>query len=165
MNIYLIFQKTKAPWYSVALVIRSWKIALWATWVALCQMLHAPLSKCEILYWPLLKTRTAKLRFNIADEIGWEERAALYSLWPSWEPASCKLVGRVARYQWADWSTDCGVQLQRTACGGALFLISSQSLCFSQNYWCMNGLEKQRGGDFKSAFELWAFLCFFSNHI
>ena len=27
----------------------------------------------------------------------------------------------------------------------ASFLILSQSLCFSQNYWCMSGLEKQRG--------------------
>lgn len=42
----------------------------------------------------------------------------------------------------------------------ALFLILSQSLCFSQNYWCMSGLEKQRG-NIKSAFEVQGFLFFF----
>lgn len=41
----------------------------------------------------------------------------------------------------------------------ALFLILSQSLCFSQNYWCMSGLEKQRG-NIKSAFEVQGFVLF-----
>lgn len=36
----------------------------------------------------------------------------------------------------------------------ASFLILSQRLCFSQNYWCMSGLEKQRA-NIKSAFEVW----------
>ena len=40
----------------------------------------------------------------------------------------------------------------------ALFLILSQSLCFSQNYWCMSVLEKQKG-NIKSAFEVQGFFC------
>lgn len=53
-------------------------------------------------------------------------------------------MGRLAAWLW------CSASKNRPR---ALFLILSQSLCFSQNYWCMSGLEKQRG-NIKSAFEV-----------
>lgn len=43
----------------------------------------------------------------------------------------------------------------------ASFLILSRSLCFSQNYWCMSGLEKQRGETSKVLLKCGCVLFFF----
>ena len=107
-----------------------------------------------------VEARAAILRFNITADIGWRgggEGAVLYSLQPGWKTSIIQTSGESSTLSmgWlADW-------LWRSASKNrlrALFLILSQSLCFSQNYWCMSVLEKQKG-NIKSAFEVQVFFC------
>lgn len=113
-----------------------------------------------------VKAQTVVLRFNISARYEvWRKELFCIPSSPRWRPASYKRggwwwgggwsstlsMGRLAAWLW------CSASKNRPR---ALFLILSQSLCFSQNYWCMSSLEKQRG-NIKSAFEVWGGFFFF----